>query len=498
MSYKLRPRQEIAVKNMVDFVNNKKKDKGIFIYPTSFGKSLVISNVASKFPDKYFINVTNSKELVSQNYEKYISYGFEADLCSASLKSNSVGKVTFATIGTLVQHLNFFKDKDVIILDDECHSGSKVGSQLGEFIKKIPKCKLIGTTASPFRLSGGMDGTTLKMMNRDRECIYKSIEDVVQIKEVIDEGYWSKLIYQQKVVDESSLELNGSGTDFTVESLKAFGENNNIVDRCIEEAKILIAQGRKSILISVPFIEDARRIESKLESCKSVYSGMKASERDSIISDFKALKITVVAQVSLLSIGFDHPEMDGLIMAKPSNSLTFVYQLIGRLVRIHPDKKDAIIVDLSGNISKFGKVEDITIETNDYTSGWAVFSKDDLLTGYPLNTTRRPNRKSLQAKLQRKQKGLNNPDPKFYFGKYKDKLVSEVYKENKSYLTWLLDQKDFKWYGEVGTNLKKAIRIVLGLEVLVESAPKEKVNTKQLLEDYTNSIRTLQDLKDIW
>ena len=38
-------------------------------------------------------------------------------------------------------------------------------------------------------------------------------------------------------------------------------------------------------------------------------------------------------------------------------------------------------------------------------------------------------------------------DLKFYFGKYKDKKVSEVVKENKSYLTWLLDQKDFNWFG---------------------------------------------------
>ena len=36
-------------------------------------------------------------------------------------------------------------------------------------------------------------------------------------------------------------------------------------------------------------------------------------------------------------------------------------------------------------------------------------------------------------------------------------------KENKSYLTWLLDQKDFNWYGNKGEKLKKTIQLELGI-----------------------------------
>jgi hypothetical protein len=41
--------------------------------------------------------------------------------------------------------------------------------------------------------------------------------------------------------------------------------------------------------------------------------------------------------------------------------------------------------------------------------------------------------------------------------------VQEVMKENKSYLTWLLDQKDFNWYGHKGQKLKEAIQLELGV-----------------------------------
>jgi DNA repair protein RadD len=70
----------------------------------------------------------------------------------------------------------------VVILFDEAHEASATGSQLHKFIKQLNNYKLVGITATPFRLSNGMMGSSLKMMNRDRDCLYKSIEDVVQIQ----------------------------------------------------------------------------------------------------------------------------------------------------------------------------------------------------------------------------------------------------------------------------------------------------------------------------
>ena len=505
MRYKLRPRQKTAVDRIDDFISNSKKNHGIFVYPTSFGKSLVIANIASKYPEKHFINVTNSKELLKQNYEKYTSYGFEANICSASLGEVGVGKVTFATIGTVVKFVEYFKNKEVVILDDECQEGSASGSQLHSFIKKLKNYKLVGVTATPFRLSQGMEGTSLKMMNRDRKCIYKTIEDVVQISEVVEQNYWSKLLYDIKNVDEEDLKLNTSGTEFTDESIQKFKEANDINNRIVEEIEDLIKKGRKSILVSVPFISDAQEISSRLGICEAVYSGMDTKDRDRIINDFKSLKLKVVVQCKILSVGFDHPQLDAIIMAKPTNSLTFYYQYLGRGVRIHPDKKDCVVVDLSGNFKRFGKIETLSIENSDLTKGWAVFNEDMLLSNFPLNTNNRPTKKSLQVKLdweislKENKTQLNDTDVKFHFGKFKDKKVSEVMRENKSYLTWLLDQKDFNWYGESGRKLKQCIQKHLGVFLEEEKqVVKTFMSSKEIVNNYTNSIKTIQDLKNIW
>lgn len=501
MIYKLRPRQEEAVDKINNFITNTKKNHGLFVYPTSFGKSLVISNLASKYPNKYFINVTNSKELLKQNYEKYTSYGFEAEICSASLNSKSVGKVTFATITTLSKFVKFFEDKEVIIIDDEAQEGSKTGSQLHSFVKKLKNYKLVGVTATPFRLSQSMEGTSLKMMNRDRTCIYKSIEDVVQISEVVQQGYWSKLVYDIKDVEEDSLKLNTTGTEFTDDSIQKFKEVNDINNRVVEEIEELLIQGRKSILVSVPFITDAQEIASKLDSCEAIYSGMDTKERDRIVADFKALKIKTIIQCRILSVGFDHPELDAIIMAKPTNSLTFYYQYLGRGVRIHPKKEDCKVIDLSGNFKRFGKIETISIENSELTKGWAVFNENMLLSNYPLNTNNRPTKESLLAKIewQKNEESLplNSGDAMFGWGKYKGKRVSEVMKENKSYLTWLLDQKDFNWYGDNGKRLKESIQRHLGVFVEPVAQISLDFNPKNsAINNYTNSIKTISYLRN--
>ena len=467
--YKPYPRQQEAIDKMVAFVESKTTKKGLFVYPTSFGKSVVIANVASKFPDKYFINLVPKKELLEQNYEKYTSYGYEGSICSASLGSNDIGKVTFATIGTLKKHIDFFKDKEVVILSDEAQNGSLKGSQLDKFVNGIKSCKLVGTTATPLRLKPGMGGSELKMMNRMRDCIFTSIEDVVQIQEVVEEGKWTKLLYDVEDMDESALQLNTTGTDYTLKSLKLFSEKNDIVSKCEAAVKKLLSEGRTSIIVYTSFIEEAEALQQRLNNCMALHSKMDKNLRDLTVKEFKEGNLQVVANVGILIEGFDKPDLSAIVMARPTNSITIYYQSIGRLVRLHPDKKNAKVVDLSGNFNKFGKVEDINFEDSKFWGGWNAFSGDKLLTNYPLGSKMVPTKQSLEESWKRNQDYKNRlkqkADPVFNFGMFKGSKLSEVRKDKrgKNYLAWLMEQKDWKWYGEAGKALQRAIKEELKL-----------------------------------
>ena len=63
----------------------------------------------------------------------------------------------------------------------------------------------------------------------------------------------------------------------------------------------------------------------------------------------------------MLTTGFDYPELETVIIARPTMSLRLYYQMIGRSIRPHQKKKNARIVDLCGNFQTFGRIEDLEI-----------------------------------------------------------------------------------------------------------------------------------------
>ena len=76
---------------------------------------------------------------------------------------------------------------------------------------------------------------------------------------------------------------------------------------------------------------------------------------------------------------FDYPELDTVVMARPTMSLAMWYQIVGRAIRPHPSKECGWIVDLCGNIKRFGEVSDLRL--HDSGNGkWAVFSNGRQLT----------------------------------------------------------------------------------------------------------------------
>lgn len=89
---------------------------------------------------------------------------------------------------------------------------------------------------------------------------------------------------------------------------------------------------------------------------------------------------------------------------------------------------------------------------------------------------------------------------KFHFGKYKDKTPEVVLKEigGEQYLKWLIDPATkFNFAGEKGKELKNAIYKALGIEIKPTKKP-EEINVKDIIERYTDRIRTIKDLEGIF
>ena len=183
--------------------------------------------------------------------------------------------------------------------------------------------------------------------------------------------------------NELNLQFNSTGADYTDKSvlkeyyrIDFYGYLVHIVQRLMHPK---IGGKRKGILVFTRFLKEAERLTWSIPGCAIVSGDTPKNERDRILEAFKTGDIQVVANVGVLVCGFDYPELDTVVMARPTMSLAMYYQIVGRCIRPHPDKRSAWYIDLCGNINRFGKVSDLRL--HDGGNGkWAVYSRGRQLT----------------------------------------------------------------------------------------------------------------------
>lgn len=470
---KLRNYQEETKNDIISFIEEGRNQKGIVVSPVGTGKSLYPSLI-SEYVNSACLVLQPSAELLKQNVEKSERLGIETSVFSASLKRKEVGNVTYATHQSVINYPSLFKDFEYVVID-EAHlnltnklRGGKVVDEgrLVDFLKFIKPKKVIGLTATPIQLTKNAIDNQLKMVNRSKAS-YWCYSDMVSITQIADikDQWWSNIEYRVVEKEFDKLDLNSSKTDFTEESLKADYEANNLEDKILTEYNRLKAEGKKSILIFVPSIEFGERLEKRNRNIQSLSAKTSAFKRDFLVNAFKAGEIDCIVNTGILTTGFDHPELDAIIMARETNSFQLYYQIVGRLVRLLPDgtKTFGVFTDLTTTFKRFGKVDDISFEKQDYTKGWAMWNGDDLMTSVYINSGEKVTREQQIAsyenqKLMKPEKKSKVGEIQFHFGKYKYKTVKTVCNKDMRYVQWLINNPDFKWNGEKMMLLLEDIR----------------------------------------
>ena len=97
----LRPNQVEPVRAAVAYFKETKPVPAILIAPTAFGKSVLVAAILQEFPNDSFVVIQPSVELLRQNRGKFELTGNDSDVYSASFGQKSIGRITFATIGSI-------------------------------------------------------------------------------------------------------------------------------------------------------------------------------------------------------------------------------------------------------------------------------------------------------------------------------------------------------------------------------------------------------------
>lgn len=440
----LRQNQSEPIAKAIAYFQQDKPRPSLIVLPTAWGKSILTAFVARECHDKLLV-VQPSKELLEQNYSKYLTLcggmSVNAAIYSASVGRKEIGMITYATIGSIKSLGKQFKELGFTkMLIDEAHLYPReADSMLGTFLRDSGITHVLGITATPVKLQQNYDrdGRTysklVMLTSRSKKGnFFKDIIHVGQVSEMVRLGYWSPLKYSVGSFDGSKLQYNTSRSEFTEASVRAAFNANGGTASII--AALDSNPDRKHILVFVPSVLDAEQLSRIYPHSAVIHGEMNKKERADIIARFRAGQIRVIFNVRVLSTGFDYTGIDCIILGISTASIALYYQIIGRATRIDTNKTDALIIDLGGNVERFGRVEDISFE---HGKIWRMFGTGGrLLSGIPITDIGKITRED----TRRVDNGQFPPIEIMPFGKYQGQRIAEI---PVSYKRWML--QTFKW-----------------------------------------------------
>lgn len=371
--WELRDYQVDASNSIVNSFRNYGKP-AFAVLATGAGKSIIIADVCHRINEPVLI-LQPTKELLVQNHSKLLNYGVtDISMYSASVNSKEIAKFTYATIGSIWKKPELFKHFKYVIID-ECHLVNPKGGMYRTFFKALGIENIIGLTATPYRSdtmyeslgNGAYKATgTLKMINRIKPYFYKKMLYKIETNELIERGYLSPIDYFIDTVDTSDLRINDGGTNYTENSLEQYADK--VTGRTVQVIEGIatrgLAQRNLVFCTSIRRAWDAKEeLAEKGIRAEVVTGKTPKKERDRLVEQFKAGEFVHMLNVGVFTTGFDVPELDCIILARPTMSLALYYQMVGRGVRIDPARPDKRlkVYDLSNNVQALGRVETITL-----------------------------------------------------------------------------------------------------------------------------------------
>ena len=359
------------------------QENALICLPTGSGKSFTLcqftKSVLERVPRARVMVLTHVKELINQNYTSMKKFWPQspAGIYSAGLKRRQTNmQITFAGIASVAKRADEFGVVNVLIVD-ECHlisnkDASMYLSFINELKKANPNLKVVGLTATPFRLGMGsiLDGGIFGVITYNG-CTMDNFNRMIK------DGYLSPLVPRDSGralgVDVSQLRVRAG--EFVQADADA-AMNNTHVTRvaCCSIAEEF--EHRNHLMIFAQSVDHCGEIIKELAAhgieCVEVHSKMPAKERDANITAFTSGRVPALVNMGVLTTGFDFPALDMIAVLRLTTSSALWVQILGRGCRVAPGKKNCLVLDFAGNTKRLGAINDPVIPRAKGASGGGV------------------------------------------------------------------------------------------------------------------------------
>lgn len=359
----LRDYQRKAINDLYQWFHEHETGNPCLVLPTGSGKSHIIAAICKEaieaYPETKILMLTHVKELIQQNYEKLKQHWKNAPVgvYSAGLKRRCLSEpITFAGIQSIRTKAHLLGKVDLCIIDEAHWISHKdeggYRTVINQLLEINPHMRVVGLTASPYRLGHGM-------IHEGENVVFNDLIEPVTIEYLVDKGYLSPLRSKHTELRLNVDGVHKRGGEYIASELNAAVDTASNNESAVKET-IFRAEDRKSIIVFCTGVEHAIHVSDLFNQngvpCKYLTGETPIDERNQIIDEFKSGKIRALTNIQVLTTGFDYPAIDCLVMLRPTMSPGLYLQMAGRGMRVAEGKDDCLVLDFAGNVSRHGPI----------------------------------------------------------------------------------------------------------------------------------------------
>jgi DNA repair protein RadD len=336
----------------------------LVVIPTAGGKSLIIAQFVREaleaWPDTRVIILTHVKELISQNFAEMVSIWPQAPagIYSAGIGLRQINaQVLFAGIQSIHKRAYQVQRCDLVLIDEAHLIPRTSDTMYRRFLRELteinPYLKVVGFTATPYRLDSGM-------LHKGPDALFDGIAYEISVRKLIDDGYLSPVI---TLKTDTQLDVAGVGTrggEFIPGQLEAAVDLEHITKAAVREI-VTYGHDRRSWLVFGSGIKHCQHIAEEIRghaiSAECIFGETPKADRNWLINDFKSFQLRCLVSMGVLTTGFNAPSVDLLAMLRPTKSTGLYVQIVGRGTRVASGKDACLVLDFAGNIRRHGPID---------------------------------------------------------------------------------------------------------------------------------------------
>jgi len=318
MMLQLRPYQEAAAEAACAA-----RGAALVVMPTGTGKTVVMAEIIRRLRPRSPLLVAHRRELLEQGRE--------------TIARHAHRMVDVLSVQALVRRLDRRPPPDLLLIDEAHHATAPTYRRILDW---AGDARVVGVTATPYRADEGRGGWELAHIFGERPAYTYPLEDAVRDGYLVPIRQWGV----QTDVDLSGARVRAG--DLAAEALSLVDtEARNLL---VADSYRRLCAPRRAIVFAAS-VQHARHIREAFRAldmrAEVVHGGLPVEERDRRLAAYRAGEIPVIANVAILTEGFDDPETSALLMARPTRSRGLYVQCVGRGLRPAPGKTDCIVVD---------------------------------------------------------------------------------------------------------------------------------------------------------